>query len=98
MFQVYLLTDPFHYNGGIYVSYSKFFNKFASDAKCNFIFRIISKDSAFLIKDNFTNDTERRKNIKKFIQISDIFDLSNENISSNVYLYDRFKNQISILS
>lgn len=98
MFQVYLLTDPFHYNGGIYVSYSKFFNKFASDAKCNFIFRIISRDSAFLIKDNFTNDTERRKNIKKFIQISDIFDLSNENISSNVYLYDRFKNQISILS
>ena len=98
MFQVYLLTDPFHYNGSIYVSYSKFFNKFASDAKCNFIFRVISRDSAFLIKDNFTNDTERRKNIKKFIQISDIFDLSNENISSNVYLYDRFKNQISILS
>lgn len=98
MFQVYLLTDPYHYNGSIYVSYSKFFNKFASDAKCNFIFRVISRDSAFLIKDNFTNDIERRKNIKKFIQISDIFDLSNENISSNVYLYDRFKNQISILS
>lgn len=96
--QVYLLTDPYHYNGSIYVSHSKFFNKFASDARCNFIFRVISKDSAFLIKDNFTNNIEKEKYIKKFIQISDIFALSNENMSSNVYLYDRFKNQISILS
>lgn len=98
MFQVYLLTDPFHYNGSIYVSYSKFFNKFASDAKCNFIFRVISRDSAFLIKDNFTNDIERKDCIKKFIQISDVFALNNKNISSNVYIYDRFKDQISIMN
>ena len=96
--QVYLLTDPYHYNGSIYVSYSEFFNKFASDAKCNFIFRVISKDSAFLIKDNFANDIERKDCIKKFIQISDVFALSNKNISSNVYIYDRFKDQISIMN
>ena len=96
--QVYLLTDPYHYNGSIYVSYSEFFNKFASDAKCNFIFRVISRDSAFLIKDNFTNDIERKDCIKKFIQISDVFALNNKNISSNVYIYDRFKDQISIMN
>ena len=98
MSQVYLFTDPYHYNGSIYVSYNKFFNKFANEAGCNFIFRVISKDSAFLIKDNFANDIERKDCIKKFIQISDIFVLSNKNISSNVYLYDRSEDQISIIN